>query len=154
MKRIFVVIFVAVSILHARSAEIPAVIDRPNADDGPTQVAIGIWVVDISKIDSAEQSFTAEVAVVLRWKDARLTHTGNGLVRYPLEQVWHPRSGIANETNSVGHRFPEYVEVQSDGTVLYRQLYTGAFTQALRLQSFPFDRQTFRLQLEIGRAHV
>jgi hypothetical protein len=147
MKRIFVVIFVAVSILHARSAEIPAVIDRPNADDGPTQVAIGIWVVDISKIDSAEQSFTAEVAVVLRWKDARLTHTGNGLVRYPLEQVWHPRSGIANETNSVGHRFPEYVEVQSDGTVWYRQLYTGAFTQALRLQSFPFDRQTFRLQL-------
>ena len=37
--------------------------------------------------------------------------------------------------------------MQSDGTVLYRQLYTGAFTQALRLQSFPFDRQTFRLQL-------
>ena len=147
MKPIPAVIFLAVSMCYARGADAPAGIDRPGANDGPTQVSIGIWVVDVSRIDSAEQSFTAEVAVVLRWKDARLTHTGNGLVRYPLEQVWHPRSGIANETNSVGHRFPEYVEVQSDGSVLYRQLYTGAFTQALRLQSFPFDRQTFRLQL-------
>jgi Neurotransmitter-gated ion-channel ligand binding domain/Neurotransmitter-gated ion-channel transmembrane region len=147
MKRILLLVLVTMSTLHARSAEMPTAIDRPGADDGPTQVSIGIWIVDINKIDSAEQSFTAEVAVVLQWKDPRLIHTGNGLVRYPLEQIWHPRAGIASETNSVGHRFPEYAEVQSDGTVVYRQLYTGAFTQALRLQSFPFDRQTFRLQL-------
>ena len=31
--------------------------------------------------------------------------------------------------------------------VTSRQLYVGAFTQPLRLQSFPFDRQTFRVQL-------
>ena len=47
-------------------------IDRPGADDGPTQISIAIWIVDISKIDSAEQSFTAEAAIVLRWKDPRL----------------------------------------------------------------------------------
>jgi hypothetical protein len=68
-------------------------------------------------------------------------------VRYPLEQIWHARAGIANETNSVRQRFPESAEVEPDGTVLYRQLYTGAFTQSLRLQSFPFDRQTFHVQL-------
>src|SRR6516162_7225086 len=129
MKQILVAILVAMSIQLARSAETPALIDRPNADSGPTQISVGIWVVDISKIDSAEQAFTAEVAIVLRWKDPRLTHTGSGAVRYPLEQVWHPRAGIANETNSVRQRFPESVEVASDGTVLYRQLYTGAFTQ-------------------------
>jgi len=44
-------------------------------------------MVDINSIDSAQQSFTAEIALVLRWKDSRLTHTGNGVVRYPLEQV-------------------------------------------------------------------
>jgi Neurotransmitter-gated ion-channel ligand binding domain len=147
MNRIVVVIVAAMSIWHARGAEMPVAIDRPGADDGPTQISIAIWIVDISKIDSAEQSFTAEAAIVLRWKDPRLAHTGSGVVRYPLQEVWHPRAGITNETNSVGHRFPEYVEVQSDGTVVYRQLYTGAFTQSLRLQSFPFDRQTFRLQI-------
>lgn len=147
MKRILVVVLVAISIQLVRSAETPALIERPASGSGPTQVSVGIWIVDVSKIDSAEQSFTAEVAVVLRWKDPRLAHTGRGIVRYPLEQVWHPRVGIVNETNSVNRTMPDSVEVETEGTVTFRQRYVGAFTQPLRLQSFPFDRQTFRVQL-------
>jgi neurotransmitter-gated ion-channel len=149
MKRIrfpLLVVF-ALSIRLALGSEAPALIDRPNADSGPTQISVGIWVADISNIDSAQQSFTAEIAVVLRWKDPRLAHTGKGVMRYALEQIWHPRVSIVNETNSVSRRLPESVEVESDGTVTYRQRYVGAFTQPLRLQSFPFDRQTFRVQL-------
>ena len=134
------------SIEAALGADLPAVIDRPRAQDGPTQVSVGIWIADITSIDSAQQSFTAEIAVVLRWKDPRLAHTGNGVVRYPIEQVWHPRIAVVNETNSVSRKFPDLVEVEPDGRVTYRQRYAGAFTQPLRLRSFPFDRQTFRLQ--------
>ena len=76
-----------VSVQLAHSSETPALIDRPNADSGPTQISVGIWVADISNIDSAQQNFTAEVAVVLRWKDSRLARTGKGIVRYPLEQI-------------------------------------------------------------------
>ena len=141
------VVLLAMSIQFARGAEMPAVIERPASGNGPTQVSVGIWVVDISKIDSAEQSFTAEVAVVLRWHDPRLAHTGSGIVRYPLEQIWHPRVALVNETSSVSRKFPDYVEVEPDGTVNYRQRYDGAFTQPLRLRSFPFDRQTFHVQL-------
>jgi Neurotransmitter-gated ion-channel ligand binding domain len=147
MKRILVPVLVTMSIQVARGGEAPAVIERPGADDGPTRVSIGIWMVDITSIDSAQQSFTAEMALVLRWKDSRLTHTGNGVVRYPLEQVWHPRIAIVNETNSVTRKFPDSVEVEPDGTVNYRQRYAGAFSQPLRLQSFPFDRQGFHVQL-------
>ena len=140
------VVLLAMSIQFARGAEMPTVIDRPRAQDGPTQVSVGIWIADITSIDSAQQSFTAEIAVVLRWKDPRLAHTGNGVVRYPLEQVWHPRIAVVNETNSVSRKFPDLVEVEPDGRVTYRQRYAGAFSQPLRLRSFPFDRQTFRLQ--------
>lgn len=142
-----VVSVLSMSIFHVRGADLPAVIDRPITGGGPTQVSVGIWIADITSIDSAQQSFTAEIAVVLRWKDPRLAHTGNGVVRYPIEQVWHPRVSIVNETNAVSRKFPDYVEVEPDGTVNYRQRYAGAFTQPLRLQSFPFDRQTFRIQL-------
>src|SRR5260370_5209583 len=147
-KKIYLslVSLLAISILDAGGAEMPAVIERPGADDGPTRVSIGIWMVDITSIDSAQQSFTAEMALVLRWKDPRLAHTGNGVVRYPLEQVWHPRIAVVNETNSVSRKFPDLVEVEPDGRVTYRQRYAGAFSQPLRLRSFPFDRQTFRLQ--------
>ena len=47
----------------------------------------------------------------------------------------------------MSRKFPDSVEVEPDGTVNYRQRYAGAFTQPLRLRSFPFDRQTFRIQL-------
>jgi len=149
MKKIrcLLVLLLAMSIQFARGAEMPTVIDRPRAQDGPTEVSVGIWIADIISIDSAQQSFTAEIAVVLRWKDPRLAHTGNGVVRYPIEQVWHPRVSIVNETNAVSRKFPDYVEVEPDGTVNYRQRYAGAFTQPLRLRSFPLDRQTFRIQL-------
>jgi neurotransmitter-gated ion-channel len=149
MKRILflVVVIVAMSIRLAHSAEAPALIERPAPDSGPTQVSVGIWVVDISSIDSAQQNFTADIATVLRWKDPRLAHTGSGIAHYTLAQIWHPRVGIVNETNSVSHKLPDSVDVEADGTVLYRQRYVGAFTQPLRLQSFPFDRQTFRMHV-------
>src|SRR5437868_14812042 len=149
MKRIVFlpVVFVAMSIQLVRSAEAPALIERPASGNGPTQVSVGIWIVDINNIDSAQQNFTADIAVVLRWKDARLAHTGTGIAHYALDQIWTPRVAIANETSSVVRKLPESVEVEPDGTVLYRQRYVGSFTQPLRLQSFPFDKQDFRVHL-------
>lgn len=149
MKQILFRFFVlfAISSQVAWSAETPALIDRPATGAGPTQVSVGIWIVDITNIDSAQQNFTADLAVVFRWKDARLAHTGTGVAYYALEQIWTPRVGIANETSSVVRKFPESAEVEPDGTVLYRQRYVGAFTQPLRLRSFPFDRQAFHIQL-------
>ena len=142
-----VVSVLSMSIFHVHGADLPAVIDRPGAQDGPTQISVGIWIVDISNIDSAQQTFTADIAVVLQWKDARLAHTGTGLAHYALDQIWTPRVAIANETSSVSRKFPDSVEVEPDGTVIYRQRYAGSFTQSLRLRSFPFDRQTFHIQL-------
>ena len=153
MKRtLFLLIVVAaMSTQLIRSAETPALIDRPKPEDGPTQVSVSIWIVDITSIDSAQQTFTAELGVGIRWKDPRLSHPGSGITRYQLDQIWHPRVAIVNETSSVTRKFPESVEVEADGTAIYRQVYAGAFAQPLRLQSFPFDRQTFHIQLAAVR---
>jgi len=139
--------FLAASVHLARSSETPTLIERPNANSGPTQVSVAMWFVDINGIDSAQQSFGADVFIVLRWKDPRLAHAGAGVAHYPLGEIWNPRVTIVNETNSVSHRLPESVEVEADGTVSYRQRFVGSFTQALVLKSFPFDKQTFRVQL-------
>jgi hypothetical protein len=139
--------FLAASIQLARSSETPALIERPNADSGPTQVSVAIWIVDINSIDSAQQSFGADVFIGLRWRDPRLAHTGTGVAHYALGQIWNPRTFIVNETNSVTHRLPESVEADPDGTVVYRQRFVGSFTQALLLRSFPFDKQAFRVHL-------
>jgi hypothetical protein len=56
MKRILflLVVFLALPIQLVRGAEMPAVIDRPGADDGPTQISTAIWIVDVTSIDSAQ----------------------------------------------------------------------------------------------------
>jgi hypothetical protein len=144
--RLFFCLLVA-SIHLARGSETPTLIDRPNAGSGATQISVAIWFVDVSSIDSAQQSFTADVVVVLRWKDTRLAHSGGGVALYPLDQIWNPRVVVVNETNSISHRFPDSVEVGTDGTVIYRQRLVSSFTQALVLKSFPFDKQVFRVQL-------
>jgi hypothetical protein len=138
---------IAAAIQWTQGAEALHLIERPNAGAGPTQVSVGIWIVDINSIDSAQQSFTADVVIILQWKDPRLAHSGEGIAHYPLDQIWNPRLVIGNETNSVNRRLADSVEVEADGTVTYRQRYVGSFTQPLLLRSFPFDKQTFHVTL-------
>src|SRR5437899_6594313 len=83
--------FLAASIQLAHSSEAPTLIERPNADAGPTEISVGIWIVDINSIDSAQQSFGADIFIVLRWKDPRVAHTDNGVAHYALDQIWNPR---------------------------------------------------------------
>ena len=146
-KLLGLIAFVGASVHFAHGADAPRLIERPNAGAGPTQVSVGIGIIDITSIDSAQQNFTADVAVVLQWKDPRLAHTGSGIAHYPLDQIWDPRVVIGNETNSVTRRLVDSAEVEPDGTVTYRQRYVGSFIQSLRLRSFPFDKQTFQVRL-------
>src|SRR5260370_16688916 len=113
----------AASLQLSHGAETRTLIGRPDPDSGPTQVSVDIFFVDINSIDSAQQTFTADIAVVLRWKDTRLAHTGSGVVHYPLDQVWNPRVVIANETTSFNRTLPYPVYVNSHAPMLYLQRY-------------------------------
>lgn len=123
------------------------VIDRPSPETGPTIVEIVIGIMDIDSINSATQTFEANVFIGLTWKDPRLTHSGSGPVKYPLNNIWNPLLQIVNESGLVRKTFPELATVQPDGTVNYKQRYVGAFSQPLKLHDFPFDQHKFRLQL-------
>ncbi|RPI63305.1 MAG: hypothetical protein EHM48_02700 [Planctomycetaceae bacterium] len=122
-------------------------VGRPDASAGPTKVSVSIWVADIDNIDSAAQSYTANVFIALCWKDSRLAHDGTGVRAYDINAVWDPRVMVANEIGMVRKTLPEIVEVSPDGTVTYRQRYVGVFSQPLRLDEFPLDSHVFRFYL-------
>ena len=106
---------------------------------------MGIWVADVSRIDSAAQTFAANLVVVMSWRDPSLAHTQPGVQQYNLRDIWHPDWLVANATADLHSAFPETAGVSSDGTVSYRQRLIGTFTQPLDLRAFPFDRATFRI---------
>lgn len=120
---------------------------RPGAELGPTKISVVAWLADVLKIDSAGQTFFANLVLVLRWHDPRLAHEETQTKTYPLADVWHPRWLIANEADSVRRSLPETLDVAPDGSVVYRQRLVGSFSKPLNLHRFPFDHDTFRVQL-------
>jgi hypothetical protein len=121
---------------------------RPCAEDQPLTITGTLFLLDVSKIDGADQSFTADVFMMLQWRDERLTSAAEGMRRLPLESVWNPRAQIINQRR-VFKTFPETVDVSSDGTVVYRQRFYGQFAARLDLRDFPRDRHRFGLQVVI-----
>lgn len=120
---------------------------RPGAASGATKISVAAWFADISKIDSAAQTFSANLALVLRWHDPRLARSETDTKTYALGDLWHPRWLIANEGASVRHSLPETIDVTPDGSAVYRQRVLGSFSQALNLHQFPFDHARFRVHL-------
>jgi hypothetical protein len=119
---------------------------RPEEWRGPTKAYFRVFVLDIDAIDDANQSFSANVYVKLRWKDERLAHPDGSVREIRLAEVWNPQLAVANRVGLVSRSLPEVVQVDSDGTVTYRQRYTGMFSQPLQLANFPMDKHAFTIQ--------
>jgi hypothetical protein len=100
-------------------------------------------VVDIDEIDGANQNFTANVYLRLRWQDARLANPAGVARQVSLQEVWNPRVLLANRQGLISKSLPDVVDVHPDGTVFYYQRYTGKLSQILDLSSFPHDTHDF-----------
>jgi len=76
----------------------------------------------------------------------RLAHHGPNKTSRPLNDVWNPRIKFVNQ-QKIWPTFSEIVEIFPDGEIVYKQRVWGTFSQPLELKNFPFDRQTFTIQL-------
>ena len=136
-----------VSIIAPMSVPASADTGRPNPEQGPTQVQVEIFLLDLDAIESASQSFDANVYFEATWKDPRLADRAQGrTITLPLDQVWHPRLQILSQQR-IWSSLPDIVEIKPDGTVTQRARVWGSFSQPLDLSEFPFDTQTIGIQV-------
>jgi hypothetical protein len=63
-----------------------------------------------------------------------------------ITEVWTPRLTIIGQQN-IWRSYPESVEIQPDGEVIYRQKMWGHFFQPLQLRDFPFDKQDLTVHI-------
>jgi hypothetical protein len=125
---------------------LPASAETVDSTVNPRRVYVTIFMLDVEAIDSAQQSFDANVFIMCRWQDPRLAHNGKTSVSRPINEVWNPRFQIVNQ-QKVLRTFPEMVDIAPDGEVVYRQRMWGAFSQPLDLRKFPFDQHVFSIHL-------
>lgn len=143
-KVLFFVLFLFLVSMRTQVAF--ADVSRPLADQGPTQVAVFLYLIDLDEIFNESQSFEANLYIEYRWKDPRLAHTADGEKSRNINEVWNPRIQVLNQ-QKVWQTFPNIVSISPEGEVVYRQRIWGSFSQPLELKDFPFDHQTFNIQL-------
>lgn len=109
-------------------------------------VEVRIFLIDIENVDTVGQSFTANLTIVMRWRDPGLAHEGPASISVPLGDIWYPKIQILNQQR-IASTLPNLAEVRPDGEVIHRQRIWGSFSQPLDLERFPFDSQSLKVSL-------
>lgn len=126
--------------------------DQPpmSAEGGPTEVGIAIQVIDFLGVDDVNQQITVDLRLELSWRDPRLVAFEG--CRFGVTQVWFPRAELANSSalRAARQQAQDQVAVGPDGMVTYVQRYAGDISSYHRLQEFPFDWQSFRIDLLVS----
>ena len=119
---------------------------RPGAEQGATEIRVGVYLLDLPRIDDADQTFLADIFFRFSWKDPRLARVGGAPCVVALGDIWHPRVLVMNQRD-VQSQLEEVAEIQPDGSVRYVQRYFGAFSERWDLSRFPFDEQMLPVTL-------
>jgi hypothetical protein len=117
---------------------------RPGAGGAPTEVSVGLRLVDLVDIDDVKQLITGDFTVLLTWRDQRLTPLEGCDV--PLDDIWDPGILFYNSGRMIPSQ-PHEASIGANGSVRYVQRYNGSLASYHDLRNFPFDRQVFRISL-------
>ena len=140
----------ASSAAEAGTDEAVMLAERPSMNGEPTEIEVGLYVMDIDEIDDVRQRFSVALSLVGRWQDPRLAlppSERKGLKRFlsPAE-VWTPRILFLNDRGLEGH-LREGVEVDDLGTVRYQNRLSGELTVNMEFRDFPFDTQILPIDI-------
>ena len=140
-------LFVAALLLVFGVGSASSVFERPVPEDGgPTVIRCAIAVLDLDGINDAKQNFTVNAYARFEWADPREAHGGSGKIIKDLKEVWHPRLLFVNQQKAWSN-LGQSVEISPEGGMVYREQFWGDFSQRMNLREFPFDRQSFTIQV-------
>ena len=117
---------------------------RPNAGGPPTEVSVGVRMVDLTEINDVAQTLTGDFVIVLVWKDTRLSHLEGCEIE--LDDIWAPDLVFVNSGQLFPSR-PREAGIGPGGKVKYLQRYHGTLASYHNLRDFPFDRQNIVISL-------
>jgi len=128
--------------------------ERPGPTDRPTEVTVGVRLLDVTAIEDTSQSITADFVISQTWTDPRLTAFEG--CRFGLNEVWNPQIDIIN-AGRLFTRLPQRVDVLESGRVRYLQRYQGSMVFRYDAHQFPFDLHDIvitLLSIEYGEKDV
>ena len=117
---------------------------RPDPPGTPTEVGVGLMLIDLSTISDVNQSITLDALLTLEWTDRRLD--GAAGCRYDIAAIWTPEIHLLNSA-TVQPRQPPQVLVNPGGRVVFTSRYTATIASTSNIAEFPFDERSILLRL-------
>ena len=130
---------------------------RPDPPGQATRVEIGMILASVDEINDVEQSITADIYQIMRWRDPRLAEPARGdaqaVCTLPEGRAWRPLLQIEG-IRSLDKPYADIVLINAQGDVtLIERLYLTAAAR-LDLRDFPFDKHVVKVHLASISASV
>ncbi|MCH8033100.1 MAG: hypothetical protein IH950_04980 [Bacteroidetes bacterium] len=110
------------------------------------EVSISILILDIIKIDDANQRSTIDFVVQLEWMEKNLVSKWKEKTLVSEDEIWTPDIQIFNDYNLIKKKKDLY-EVNPDGSVLYQQRFVGGINSRHNFSEFPLDEFIMKIQI-------
>jgi len=117
---------------------------RPDPPGSPTEVQIGVLIVDLVEINDVDRTISIDLALRMRWTDPRLA-AWNGC-KLSVDDIWFPEL-VLDSSGKVFERWPLRVRIGEGGQVIYLQRVSGTLSSYHKLTDFPFDSQKISMSI-------
>lgn len=147
---LFAMLCIGTSAANQLSTDAVMLGERPSRNGEPTEINLGVLIIDIDEIDDVSQQFSIDMFIYARWQDPRLAlpvGDRQGKVRFMmLDNIWTPKILLLND-RGLETRLREGVEVDDLGNMTYKNRLSGELKVDLEFQQFPFDVQRLPIDL-------
>jgi gamma-aminobutyric acid receptor subunit beta len=117
---------------------------RPDTLGVPTEVGVGLMLIDLSAINDVSQSITLDALLTLEWTDRRLGSVAG--CRYDVSAIWTPEIHLLNSATVQLRQSPQIL-IKADGRVVFTARYTATIASTANIVEFPFDERDIVLRL-------
>ena len=114
---------------------------------GDADIQVSLALVDISDINEREQTIELDFGTRISWQEPDLVDPDAPPFRtFPLGDLQAPNIIVFN-ARDLDQKLEAVARVTPEGEAIYRQRYQGTLSAPMELGDFPFDEQTFSIQL-------
>jgi len=119
------------------------------SDEAAVELNVAIHLLNLLRIDDAEQTAFVDFALWVSWHDESLASPGAPARFFRTNQIWVPNLQVVNSLTLTNRRV-EVVEVDENGNAFYRRRLVGTISVPRDLSAFPIDEHQLRILIVAG----
>lgn len=121
--------------------------------DPPLKLFVNSGLREIEDVDDKKMELKVQLSLRMKWLDKRLAYSSagkSGYVTIQQSRPWTPDIFINREKQSTLHTITkpnQYIRIYPNGTVMQSMRFSATISCFMKLQMFPFDKQTCEIRL-------